>query len=63
MTKTNACKGAGEEGSLGITFHAPENVGECEGMNPPHSQVSSKLKSRKTPKFSKGDYKGQNQLD
>ncbi len=23
-----------QKGSLGITFHAPGNVGECEGMNP-----------------------------
>jgi hypothetical protein len=27
------CKGAGQEGSLGVTFHAPKNVGKCEGMN------------------------------
>jgi hypothetical protein len=33
-TKTKACKGVGQEWSLGITFHAPRNVGECEGMNP-----------------------------
>jgi hypothetical protein len=30
-TKARACKGAGQEGSLGITFHAPGSVGECEG--------------------------------
>jgi hypothetical protein len=24
----------GQEGSLGVTFHAPGSVGECEGMNP-----------------------------
>jgi hypothetical protein len=23
----------GQERSLGVTFHAPGNVGECEGMN------------------------------
>jgi hypothetical protein len=33
-TKTRACKGAGQEGSLEVTFHAPGSVGECEGMNP-----------------------------
>jgi hypothetical protein len=33
-TKARACKGAGQEGSLGITSHAPRNVGKCEGMNP-----------------------------
>jgi hypothetical protein len=34
MTKARACKGVGQEGSLGITFHAPGNVGKFEGMNP-----------------------------
>ncbi len=33
-TKEKACKGVGQEGSLGVTFHAPGSVGECEGMNP-----------------------------
>jgi hypothetical protein len=32
--RQRACKGAGQEGSLGVTSHAPGNVGECEGMNP-----------------------------
>jgi hypothetical protein len=27
VTKTRACKGAGQEGSLGVTSHAPGNVG------------------------------------
>jgi hypothetical protein len=34
VTKARACKGAGQEWSLGVTFHAPESVGGCEGMNP-----------------------------
>jgi hypothetical protein len=34
VTKARACKGAGQEGSSGVTFHAPESVGKCEGMNP-----------------------------
>ncbi len=34
MTKGRACKGSGQEGSLGVTSHTPRNVGECEGMNP-----------------------------
>jgi hypothetical protein len=34
MTKTKVYKGASQEGSPGITFHAPRNVGECDGMNP-----------------------------
>jgi len=29
-----ACKVAGQEGSLGVTSHAPKSVGEFEGMNP-----------------------------
>jgi len=33
MTKAKACKGAGQEGSLGVTSHAFGSVGECEGMN------------------------------
>ncbi len=33
MTKAKACKGGSQEWSLGVTFHASENVGECEGMN------------------------------
>jgi hypothetical protein len=32
--KTRTCKGAGQKGSPGVTSHAPESVGECEGMNP-----------------------------
>jgi hypothetical protein len=32
VTKVRACKGAGQEGSLGATSCAPEGVGECEGM-------------------------------
>jgi hypothetical protein len=33
-TKARACKGANRKGSMGLTFHAPGSVGECEGMNP-----------------------------
>jgi hypothetical protein len=33
-TKARACKSAGQEGSPGVTFHAPRSVKECEGMNP-----------------------------
>jgi hypothetical protein len=32
-TKLKACKGARQEWSLGVSFHAPRSVGECEGMN------------------------------
>ncbi len=33
-TKAKPCKGAGRKWSLGITFHVPESVRGCEGMNP-----------------------------
>jgi hypothetical protein len=33
-TKARACKVTSQEGSLGVTPHASENVGKCEGMNP-----------------------------
>jgi hypothetical protein len=33
-TKVRACKGAGQQWSPIVKFHAPENVGKCEGMNP-----------------------------
>jgi hypothetical protein len=34
VTKARVCKVASQEGSLGVTSHAPRNVGKCEGMNP-----------------------------
>jgi hypothetical protein len=34
VTKARAYKGAGQEGSSGVTFHAFGNGGECERMNP-----------------------------
>jgi len=33
MTNARACKGAAQEGNPGVTSHAPENEGECEGIN------------------------------
>jgi len=33
VTKVKVCKGAGQEGSLGVTFHVPRSVEKCEGMN------------------------------
>jgi hypothetical protein len=33
-TKARPYKGAGQEWSSGITFHAPESLGKCEGMSP-----------------------------
>jgi len=34
VTKARACKGARREWSPRVTFHAPESVRKCEGMNP-----------------------------
>jgi len=34
VTKTRACKVAGQNGSPGVTPHAPGSVRKCEGMNP-----------------------------
>jgi len=34
VIKARDCKGVGQEGGLGVTSHALENVGQCEGMNP-----------------------------
>ncbi len=33
MTKAKVYTGAGQEGSMRVTLHTFENVGECEGMN------------------------------
>ncbi len=33
VTKARACKVASQEGSLGVTLHAPGSVGKCEGTN------------------------------
>jgi hypothetical protein len=32
-TKSRDYKVVGQEWGMGITFHAPKSVGECEGMN------------------------------
>ncbi len=32
-TKARAYEGTSQEGSPGVTFHAPESARECEGMN------------------------------
>jgi len=50
--------------ALRVTFHAPESVGKCEGMNS-HSQMSFHFGcwNLMDSKFSKGDCNGQNSLD
>jgi len=34
VTKARACKVIGQKGTPGVTPHALESVGNCEGMNP-----------------------------
>ncbi len=46
-TKARACKGAGQKGSPRITYHAPESVRDCKGMNP----HKAKFKSTKCAKL------------
>jgi len=43
VTKVRACKGVGQEGSLGVTSHVPGSVGKCEEMNihTPNSHIGS----------------------
>jgi hypothetical protein len=63
-TKAKACKGAGQKGSLGVTFHAPRCVGKCEGMNThiPKRVPIWELEFRWILESSKSDCKGQNPL-
>jgi hypothetical protein len=65
VTKVRVCKGAGQKGSLGVTFHAPGNAKEW-GNEPSHSQVNFHLESWSlewTFKFSENDCKGQNSME
>jgi hypothetical protein len=57
--KARACEGAGQEWSPWITFHAPESVRECEGLNP----HTPKLESWWIPESSESDFRDQNPLD
>jgi hypothetical protein len=63
-TKARACKGEGQEGSLGVTSHVLESARECEGMNPHTSKWAPTL-GVGVPMdswFSKRNYRGQNPL-
>jgi len=62
MTKARACKGASQEWSMGVTFHVPGNVGECEGMNPqlPSELPLWELESWWILEYSDDDFRGQN---
>jgi hypothetical protein len=64
-TKAKAYKGTSQKWSPGVTFHVPGSVGKCEGINPhtPKWTPIWELEPRWTPKFSKGDYKGQYSLN
>jgi hypothetical protein len=64
-TKARACEGASQVGRSGVTFHALERLGQCEGMNPtlPNELPLWELESWWTPKSSKSNCKGQNPLD
>ncbi len=50
---------------MGVTFHAPGSVGECEGwtLTLPNELPFWELESWWTPQFSKNNYRGQNPLD
>ncbi len=43
VTKARACEVADQEGSPGVTPHAPGSVGKCEGMNPHTPKGASTL--------------------
>jgi hypothetical protein len=65
VTNARACKGAGQEGSLRVTFHAPSIVGKCEGewtLTLPSELPFWELESWWTLKFLENDRKGQNPL-
>jgi len=64
-TKARACKGACQEGSPGVTFHAPWSVGECDGMSLtlPSELPLWELESWWIPKFSDNDCRYQNPFD
>jgi len=64
-TKARTCEGAGQEWSLGITFHVLESVRMCEGMNPTLASELPlwKLESQWTFEFSENNCRGENPLD
>jgi hypothetical protein len=65
VTKVRAYKGAGQEGSSGVTSYTPKSAKECEGMNlhTPKELPFWELESRWTSKFLEGNCKGQNPMD
>ncbi len=63
VTKARACKGVGQEWSLGITFHAPGSVGGREGMNSHIPKWVPNLGIRVLMEFLENNFKGQNSLN
>ncbi len=73
VTKARACKGAGQEGSPRVTYHAPVSVRECEGMKSHTPKVVAltlpselplwEWESRWTSEFLEKNCKGQNPLN
>jgi hypothetical protein len=65
VTKVRVGNSAGQKWSLGVTFHAPRSVGECEGMNP-HTPKWTPTLGVRVPmdsQFFKKWFQGQNTLD
>jgi len=64
-TKARVYKGAIQEGSLGVTSHALESVGDCQGMNlhTPKWAPTLGVGVLWTFKLSKSNFRGQNPLD
>jgi hypothetical protein len=65
MTNARACKRESQEGSLGVTSHAPGSARECERMNP-HTPKWAPTLGVRVPmdsEFLKNNCKGQNPLD
>ncbi len=62
VTKARACKVTSQEGSPGLTFHAPESAKECEGMNPhtPKWTPCWEFESQWILEFIKCNFRGQN---
>jgi hypothetical protein len=64
VTRVEGLQGCGPRGSLGVIPHALGSVRDCEGMNPhtPEGIQLWELEFRWTPKFSEGNFRGQNSM-
>ncbi len=63
--RQRVCKSAGQEGSLGVTFHAPKSAKSVREwtFTLPKELPLWELESQWTPKSSKSDCRGQNPMD